>query len=238
MKRALSLAILLAVAGTASAITPSTPTIDGSLADWAADEIIFVDSSSDTAWGGNELESLHLTWDATNLYIAITGTLGGGNTYDIWIGAGDGSTCTDATGITWGKRIQFSGWNPDYVLHFAGGFGTMFQIASNGSATENATGTSYSESAGELEWSVPWSKIGLQANQVLRVAATITGGGWDGCDAMPSQTAEPNGDGTADVLDQYLQITVADGSSVPLSAVAPNSAVVTLPVELDLFQID
>lgn len=240
MKKAFSLFCVTALAAGVWATTPNTITVDGSTADWAADELVHDDSTSDSAWGGNDCDNLYVTWDANNLYVLIEGTLGGGNTWDLWIDANDGSTMTASSGISWGKLFTFSGWNPDYVFHHSGGFSQTFSISDNSTSTDNnATwGGASNGFAGGIEWEIPFSYIGLQNNQVIRLAADISGGGYDGPDAMPDQTVQPNGDGNNDTIDQWVEITVADGSAVPLSGISPDTAATTLPVELDMFSIE
>ena len=62
--------------------------IDGSSADFTADEAIFTitpgstlyESSSDSRWGvNNEVLQLHVTWDKDSLYVAVDGVIWGNN---------------------------------------------------------------------------------------------------------------------------------------------------------------
>jgi hypothetical protein len=38
-------------------------------ADWDNDEVAVPDSPSDSKWGGNEIDSVLVTWDADSLYV-------------------------------------------------------------------------------------------------------------------------------------------------------------------------
>jgi len=78
------------------------------------------------------------------------------------------------------------------------------------------------------ECKIPWSTIysgGFPPGATMGIVATLTGfRGYDGADAMPNQSVEPNGDGEYDNLDVLYVLNLdANGDGVPESGWHPDS---------------
>ena len=247
MKKAmLFLACLSLLVVPVLATTPHTVSFTGvSSTDFAVDEVVYTNPSTSSAWGaGNILNKLYITWDSNSIYFGVDGFTSS-NTNDMWISfsKGNGATGTLTSIDPWGKLFSASAnWKVDYVYHnYCDGVDTTnFQYSSlTGGANMdwNASVTQKSDSLGNSEVAIPWSLIGLQNNQIVRVVATISGGGYDGPSSLPDQVPSIQGTGATDELNHWVEIVVTDGSGTPLSGVNPSTAssVSSVPVELSNF---
>lgn len=247
MKKLLFLVCLIAVAIPVFATTPHSVSFTGvPSTDFAADEAVYTNPSTSSAWGsGNLLNKLYITWDANSVYIGADGATSS-NTNDFWLNfsKGNGATGTLTSIDPWGKRFAAVGWQVDYVYHnYMDGNNpdTNYNFSSlTGGANNNNSGsvTSRSNGVGNCEVAIPWSLIGLQNNQIIRVVATISGGNWDGPSSLPDQVPSMQGTGATDNLNYWVKITATDGSATPLSGIAPNAAASVVPVELSDFSAD
>jgi hypothetical protein len=229
--------------GLSWAVTPHTVVFtDNLVSDFAADEMVYADSSTDSAWSGlDELYKLYLTWDSSTLYLGVDAMRTQNETIDIWIGGAGISNIVNLQTVTLNKRLITNSWHPELAVHDDSTAVVLASILMDGNFSwlDSSAGTliCYSNQSGILEVALPWGTVGLTPNRVMQIAATITGPGWGGCDAMPDQGTQPNGDGVADVLSDWLQIQVTDSGSNPLSGISPSS-LQTVPVELSSFQAD
>ncbi len=225
------------------AITPHTVTFTGNLeSDFVSDEWVYSDSSTDSAWGAfDELYKLYLTWDSLTLYLGVDGKRVENETIDIWLAGGGSSNVVNLQTVTLNKRFTTTSWHPEWAIHDDNTMVTLAGLYADGEFTwfDCSLGslTTYSNKSGILEVAIPWGYLGLTPNHKLQCAVTISGPLWGGCDAIPAQNPEPNGDGEADELSNWLQIQVADSNGIPLVGISP-SGIQSVPVELSSFQAD
>ncbi len=246
MKR-VKLTLIIGVVLLATLITATTyHWIDTShgVSDFATDEKIA--DVGDGIWT-SQLENVYLTWDADKLFIGMDFDNSGDNGYDVWIGTAEGSTCTDASGIGWSKRIGFSGWNPDYAIFTwpSSSSWEIDKIASNTSA-ENY-GTTFTAKGGWVAVTngttgtvciqFPWSAMGgFSTGQHVQVAFTLTGANWSAGDAVPDQTVGPNGGGANDILDLFYDINCdVDNNGVPDTGYSFSSQNVSLVKDWEFY---
>lgn len=225
------------------AITPHTVTFTGNLeSDFVSDELVYSDSSTDSAWGSfDELYKLYLTWDSSTLYLGVDGKRVENETIDIWLAGRGSSNVVNLQTVTLNKRFTTTSWHPELAVHDDNTLVTLAGIHADSDFTwldsSSGTLTSYSNKSGILEVAIPWGYLGLAADCKLRCAITISGPLWGGCDAIPAQNPEPNGDGEADELSNWLQIQVADSNGIPLVGISPSS-LQSVPVELSSFRAE
>lgn len=232
-----ALAIMVLCCANVQASTYHQIIIDGTN-DFVANEMIVDDVTGDNnSWGGNELDNLYVTWDATNLYLGADATFSG-NTLSFWIMAGDGSSATDVSTIGWPRKLEFSGMAPDWVVHKYDGGGCDLWSYVDSSTANWINNPSNWQAADYFEVLIPWTDLGFQTSQVISIVCTITGDNWGSCDAMPAQSIEPDGDGIPDVIDVAYTLTCdsnGDGTPEDLWDPSTNSAVVVAVQAWDLY---
>ena len=191
--------------------------VNNGYAEFSVDEMVS-DVSGDTIWTA-DLYTAYVTWDATHFFVAAEFLDDPwGNGLDVWLGTGDGSTCTDASGFGWSKRVGFSGWSPDYVVYSwpsTSGW-EVGEIVSDASYTNYGNTdfiTTYggwvSTSSDSVAIQFPWAAMGsdgFQTGQVVQLAITVTGANWSACDTGPDQISGPFGGESNDILDTYFEI--------------------------------
>ena len=94
--------------GFATSQTPSTITVDGDLSDWSADEMM---SSSNI--------DLHMTWDASNLYIGWDGT--------DWKSTTEGADLFVYFNTSTDGSVLSKDWGFSHTLPFAANYGFVLE---------------------------------------------------------------------------------------------------------------
>ncbi len=218
------IAVALLATLTAYATTYHTINVSNGVSDFATYEKV-ADTPNDTIWT-SELNNVYLTWDATDLFIGMDFDNSGDNGYDFWISMGQGSTCTDAHGFGWQKRVGFSGWNPDYVVYTWPSSSTQLygKIQSNSPSGYTDYTTSFTAYGGQIgifsdcvALKFPWVALGgFSTGQVLRIAFTLTGANWSAGDIVPDPTDGPYGGASNDIIDNFFEINCdEDSNGVP-----------------------
>jgi hypothetical protein len=214
--------VLLAIAPAAEGTTYNTPTVDGSIevssGDWDDDELVTDDPGDDSRYGEADIDDIHVTWDATALYVGITtsqppGSFGNG--YVVFIDTDAHETSiTGATDFTsadfYARRITFTGMGADIVI---GGwsFQTDFDVKDcvDPASTQPIAGAASAYNADSLsfEVAIPWSGIYTGGSTVpigaaMKLVAVSVGGDGSGAyDAAPSSGHDSDSDGTPDESD-------------------------------------
>ncbi len=145
------------------------------------------DISTDTPSNTADIQNLYLTWDANNLYIAVSGPTGhftGGATdrLDLFVAIDTGNSPTSTRtptksrftgGGLLSKNIDFAGWSPDYLVAIenvesGAGYGQLVNAAGTVLASDSATNVANagdfelggSRSAALTEVRIAWSALG------------------------------------------------------------------------------
>jgi len=204
MKRLLwgaTMGAALLAAAMGGATTHHSITVDGDLADFAADEKTAGDPTGDSVYGANnDLGGLYVTWDAQGLYLGFDYTAWGtGVIYLVDTGKSGGvSSLCPASGYSgaFPANVQGSGFNlmvalfapesatsPSAFVYTLSGTGSTDITASTGVEVQlqETVNTTTPEHKGAVEVRVPWDTLyGLGAGQVpagakLRIAGVIRG---------------------------------------------------------------
>ena len=167
MRRTAVVLALLFVASTfggfVSSQTPSTITVDGDLSDWSADELM---STSNI--------DLHLTWDASNLYIGWNGT--------DWKASTEGADLFIYFNTSSQGSVLSKDWGFSHTLPFAADYGFVLEddtyfrlIFFDGSAWVESTHVVdlYAGWEGNMvtEFSLPWVELGSPTSLDVMVYA-------------------------------------------------------------------
>ncbi|MFT3784861.1 MAG: PEP-CTERM sorting domain-containing protein [Tepidisphaeraceae bacterium] len=179
MKRSLLLACLI---GTASA-HGATITLDGSLSDWSAGDVLY--SNADIVKAGNPdaaYNTVYVTNDATNLYVAVvTDGANGGSVLNTW--AHNLFMDTDGNAAT-GFNAGWMSHGYDTLVQYAQGGGSYGVFGFAGGANQAAWSwafadvMNYSYSGNVAEWAIPLATIGNPSNVVMEF--NVTGAGASG----------------------------------------------------------
>ena len=139
--------------GFAVGLTPSTIAVDGDLSDWDADSLM---ESSNV--------DLHLTWDATNLYVGWNGT--------DWKASTEGADMFVYFNTTTSGSVLSKDWGFSHTLPFAADYGFVLEDDSY-SRIISYDGSAWVESSHVVdlysgwsdnkitEFAIPWSELGL-----------------------------------------------------------------------------
>ena len=138
--------------GFATSQTPSTITVDGDLSDWSADELM---ASSNI--------DLHMTWDASNLYIGWDGT--------DWKSTSEGADLFVYLNTSTDGSVLSKDWGFSHTLPFTANYGfvleddTYFRLVSyDGSAWVDSAYVVdlFAGWEGNMvtEIAIPWAEIG------------------------------------------------------------------------------
>jgi uncharacterized repeat protein (TIGR01451 family) len=228
MKRTYWLALILALAGLvvvaplalATAYHPIT--VDGDLSDWAGDEYLETDGGYD----------LYLTWDATNLYLGLSGAYlgdtGGQDSsffacFDTNLTAGSGAAADGYGNVAFNTNL----FAPEFCYYFAGGGGWFEWSSWNGAAWDwqgwDNTGTYYNWPGNPAplpgsELTIPRSNLGNPTQ--VGVVAWLTAESPSGpASPVLASWPTPNPDGVTPTLYRFYKFSpLGDG-------ISPNSAV-------------
>ncbi|MCB8943279.1 MAG: ExeM/NucH family extracellular endonuclease [Ardenticatenaceae bacterium] len=203
--------LLLVLAATLTlAAPPTTPDIDGTIAnddiDWDNDELIVDDPLNDSPWSSsNELDNLYVTWDQNNLYVGISYTIDN-NAMIVYVETGADGGETDfnsGNGYTGAYPRNFTFSTTHAIdLMLARWFHTAPQVYTivDNAATEVSGSAVFSYTNTNVEYGVPWSLIGRPLGGEFCLVNVIAGGdNWNGPDAMPDNPGM-SGDGSATQL--------------------------------------
>ncbi|MCA9973143.1 MAG: DUF11 domain-containing protein [Anaerolineales bacterium] len=223
-----ALVVLLAALGVVVTITfaapPTTPTVDGSIAndnvDWDSDELLVDDAKTDSAWGSNnDLDNLYVTWDANNLYVGVSGTLEvNNNAAIVYIDTGVSGGETDFSsasgfGGAYPRNFNFSGRDIDLMLaRWGHNAAQVYTVTDNVTIDVSGLVTVANTSNGTslmTEYAVPWSLLGNPYGSQICLVAVIAGGdNWNGPDSMPDN-AGMDGSGSPTTLSNLACIDYA-----------------------------
>ncbi|MBN1552823.1 PKD domain-containing protein [bacterium] len=229
----LSLLIIFGCVQGIYATTPHTITIDGNTSDFADDELVWNDSSSDCAWDFNELYRLYITWDANALYIGADFLIEELNSLSFYMDFGYGDGAHDLGTVAWLKYFYTNGWLANFSVNCSGdstpGIFRIFDDNSHDEWTSNPQiQWEINLGSGMYEIAIPWTVLysgSFPANATGGFVCVLTGfRGWDGADAMPQQSVEPDGDGSYDTLDTLYTLNFdSNGDGVPESGWHPDT---------------
>lgn len=132
MKKALLFCVLALLASSAWATPANTPTLDGRPIEYDATDLRSTFTGA-SAWGANgTLSNLYVTWDQTNVYIALQAWQADNNKLvvllDVDPDAGTGATTTTNWTSIDPSYIKYN----DYAWTDGGGFGLDYMLASEG----------------------------------------------------------------------------------------------------------
>ncbi|MBX3729071.1 MAG: hypothetical protein KF858_07780 [Candidatus Sumerlaeia bacterium] len=228
MKKLCAFAGFLAVSGVAFA---GTPTIDGTFDGegvWGAP--VATDPGSD-GWAGVDATALYVTHDATYLYLGAACANSSWQNFGFAISTDSGTGGNTAE--PWGRQIDFNYPEaPNFVLRGENNNGWRELRTWNGSDWSTGSGsdlgaTESNVSSSFIEARLPLATLGIGGVQDIRVAFFVSG---DNAGEHGAFDQIPNGTGntTATSWNMSSSRNVLNDMSSPLS----------VPVELDLFQID
>ncbi len=179
-------------------------TIDGVLSEWHEDELVYDDSQNDSPWGvQNEIHKLYMTWDASALYIGVSGVQKDGNNLLVYIDTSPLSGITDASLLRepgnaanlwwWRRGNKFpQNFRPDFQWHMYQmglrlneGHG-LFKLNPDNTtqnlndyvvqiATGGGTGILGSAEI-KIPWGVLYGAAGFPVGQEIKIIAMVTGG--------------------------------------------------------------
>jgi len=161
-----------------------------------------VSSSTDSGGNGADLDELHVTWNGTHLFVALT-TFNSANWDVAYVISFDTKAGGYATGLSdvWGRKVDFSGWAPDYQVAFWWEDGSGDITSSQwgewtGSWTTSdffaGEGTEWSNSGDgtvglqTLELRIPWSYFGGTPAEVKLNAYVCGDTGTSAVDSIPA----------------------------------------------------
>ena len=215
------------------ATTPHTINIDANLSDWDDDELVWNDPSSDCLWDFNELYEMYVTWDDQNLYLGAGFEIEEANSLSFYMDFGFGEGAHDLGTVSWYKYFYTQDWLCNYSVNISGdATAGVFRIYGDNFHEEltNNPNLNYAIDLvnGVYEFSIPWNVLysgSFMTGAYGKIVCTLTGfRGYDGADAMPQQTNEPNGDGNYDYLDKLYMLNFdSDNDGVPESGWHPNT---------------
>ncbi|MEA2081372.1 MAG: hypothetical protein U9O97_01320, partial [Elusimicrobiota bacterium] len=189
--------------------TPHSFMPDGNCGgNFCANELIGVDSQSDSAWGAkNDLYNLWATFDTDNLYLGLKGVLEN-NSVVLYLDCGDYlGSIDDASALPWGQGRNHKfpdGFRPDFQFTFWDFTGGAFYRITSSTTLDDVTSQvsqavkgGGSGETGSLEIKIPFSVIyngitafGIPAGAKLGIAAAVCGGdGTSAKDIIPDQSA-------------------------------------------------
>ncbi len=230
----LTFMVLVMVSGVpVTATTPHTINVDGNTSDFADDELIWADSSSDCSWDFNELYNLYATWDENALYIGVDFLIEEANSISMYMDLGYGDGAHDLSTVSWYKYFYTQNWLANFSVNCSGNATDgVFRIYDDNSHDEWTSNPNIQKQInlgnGQYEVKIPWSVLysgGFKPGAYMKLVCTLTGyRGYDGADAMPQQTVEPNGDGGFDTLDVLYRLDFdQNGDGIPETGWHPNT---------------
>ncbi len=209
------------------AVPYHTVEVNGSVDDYAADELVLQDPSDDSFYGpSNELYDLYLTWDQSGLYLALEYVVQN-NGVVIAIGTGEGGV-RDMNGLDWYPRnFQFAGVRINYLVALwnadlsTGGVRRILD-SHNTEQVGNAliSNSGYAGTRSTVEVLLPWSELyphGFPAGATIDLVAMVVGGDHaTGGDLMPNPTGATFGFGNAYTVRTFYRVHLdTDGNAVP-----------------------
>ncbi len=196
-------------------LTYHTVPIDGNLANFSQDELVYKDAYSDSYWQGNELYGLYVTWDASALYLGLSYRVQN-NAVLLVLDPGRNRGVNDINNLDWYPRdFQFYGmnahilcalWNADLST---GGVREILakdrtQPLSGVEVINNGTSGDSSALMVKIPFSVIYGLSGkVQPGVKIKLVALITGSDHAmGADAIPD-----NEDiGSSSAIRTYIEI--------------------------------
>ena len=214
----------LALASFALAAAPyNSPIIDGNIGgDWRVDEELLVDTPGDSPWGGNDLASLWVTWDAANLYLGIDYSVDG-NGLTAYLDVGDGGSISfrseDGWSGAWPRAVTSDRDIEIFLGAWDGAAPGVYRAYPDSSTDVGGSCPSASGGSYHAEVAIPWSILypsGVPVGAEIGAAVLLVGGdGYFAADAMPNQPTVGDGEGP-DNLENFQTISVdADSDGVP-----------------------
>ncbi len=143
--------------------------------------------NTDFPWGpNNNLITLYVSWDPSNLYIGVEGFSSANNPFFIYIDSSTRITGGEQTDYYPGFNTQTEGWDPDFVhavIEMENGIGADVREIQGSGSTTTVSGSAFasregyhnSNGIGGWEISIPWSAVGTEIDGWIKVAAGI---GW------------------------------------------------------------
>lgn len=229
--------------------------IDASGNSFSSDEIVVVDSISDSLWLNNEIENLYITWDTNYFYFGCDYKISENALLIVFnFGVGDGKFDISDLKDLYPRNFRFAGVLAEFMLANwnAESDNLMFlRIRSDShinrpeTITANLSINSVQESGvnkAYLEAKVDWNNIyGLGTGRVkigaeVYVVVILCGGdGANGGDAAPDNPEAIRGGTYKGTIRRYFYIKIdSDNNGVPDKNISPKSAgkIVEFPVEV------
>jgi hypothetical protein len=215
--------------------------LDGISAEFTVDEYVLRDSagaslegSTDSYWGEyNDVRQIKVTWDATNLYVAVDACCWGNNVilyFDIY----DDYGLQDQSDLnTWMRNFKFYNINPDFFLAtWDTNTNPQFWKLREGQSkvadeisSEDYAGYDTGQMDRAMEAVIPFSTLyysearNMQDYPRIKLVALITAGGdyTSGPDCAPDNLGGMAQDsGQTVIIDNYAEILIdADGDGLP-----------------------
>ncbi|MCF7913434.1 MAG: hypothetical protein K9M99_12980 [Candidatus Cloacimonetes bacterium] len=207
--------------------------LDGIGGEFTEDEYILRDSTggsleseTDSFWGEyNDIGQIKVTWDATNLYVAVDACSWGNNVI-LYIDIFDDYGMQDQSDLnTWMRNFKFYNFNPDFFLAtWDTNTNPQFWKVREGQtrvadeiSSEDYAGFDTGQLGRSMEAIIPWSTLYYSEERnmadypSIRVAAVITAGGdfTSGPDCAPDNLGGMAQDsGQTVIIDNYAEILI------------------------------
>jgi hypothetical protein len=206
--------------------------------DWDSNEVAVSDSPSDSKWGGNEIDSVLVTWDADSLYIGYIYVVNS-NAMIVFIDAGTGIGDADVNNLDWYPRnFRFSDAQAEVIIAgWDAGTPGVRRIVGDGQTNDMSARCRIANSAqsgvlGAAEVAIPWDAIyelgegNVLPGVSLKVVAVIAGGdNWGGCDSAPDNAGVDGGGGPVTLSNFFLALCDLDSDGLPDEGFPPSGAI-------------
>ncbi len=225
-----------------SATSYNTPRIDGRIhftpADWDSDEVAIPDSPTDSKWGGNEIDSVLVTWDSDSLYVGYIYVVNN-NAMIVYIDAGTGIGDADVNNLNWYPRnFQFSDARAELIIAgWSGGTPGVRRITGDGTTSDLSVRCRIANTAGAgvkgaAEIAIPWDAVyelgegSLKPGAFLKIVSVVAGGdNYGGGDSAPDNPSVDGGPGPCLLTNFFYAFCDLNSDGIPDQGFPPSGAI-------------